>query len=237
MIDSHKKILGIINARGGSKGIPRKNIKELMGKPLVGYSIEAGLKSKCIDDLIVSTDDKEIATVAREMGASVPFIRPANLAGDNVRQIKAILHCINYLKEKMQKTYDYVVLLQPTSPLRTAEDIDNAYNVLVEKKADSVISYTSVGNHHPYHMYYFEDNKPKSVIGHGRSNLQRQTLPEFFIVNGAVRIAKTDVIVKTESFFTDKSVPYIMPNDRSINIDEPFDWQLAEFYLSSMAAK
>ena len=232
MSDSHKNILGIINARGGSKGIPRKNIKELQGKPLIGYSIEAGLNSKCIDDLIVSTDDKEIATVAKEMGASVPFMRPASLAGDNVRQIEAIIHCINYLKNEQRKTYDYVALLQPTSPLRIAEDIDNAYELLIEKEADSVISFTSVENHHPYHMYYIEDDKPKSVVEHGRSNLQRQTLPEVFIVNGAVRIAKTDTLVKSESFFSDNSVSYIMPNERSINIDEPSDWQLAEFILS-----
>ena len=232
MSDSHQKVLGIINARGGSKGIPRKNIKALKGKPLIGYSIEAGLKSECIDDLIVSTDDEEIAAVAKEMGASVPFIRPADLSGDNVRQIEVILHCINYLKDEQQKNYDYIALLQPTSPLRIAEDIDNAYDLLIEKQADSVISFTSVENHHPYHMYYIEDHKIKSVIDHDRSNLQRQTLQEAFIVNGAVRIVNTDVLIKSKSFFSDNSVSYIMPNERSINIDEPYDWQLAEFILS-----
>lgn len=231
MADNKKKIIGIINARGGSKGIPRKNIKLLNGKPLIAYSIEQGLKSKLLDRLIVSTEDEEIAEIANKYGAVVPFLRPKELAKDNVRQIWSIFHAIDHFKEK-NEVFDIVVLLQPTSPFRTAQDIDQCINLLKQNTANSVVSFSSVMGGHPYHMFTIEGQSPKRLINTQKLNMQRQHLPETYIVNGAVKIAYTNWLRKEKTFISDNMKGYIMPIERSINIDTKFDWLLAEFISS-----
>ena len=228
------RVLGIINARGGSKGIPRKNVKTLSGRPLIEYTVKAGLGAKCIDRLIVSTEDDEIAMLSRELGADVPFMRPLELAGDDVRQIDAVLYAIKYLEDNEQERFDYIALLQPTSPLRISYDIDSAFELLCQENADSVISFTTVDNYHPLHMYYMNGVAPLPVINEERINKQRQNLPEVFIVNGAIRIAKHDVVVNDKTFFSSSTVSYVMPRERSINLDEPFDWELAEFLMAKI---
>jgi len=228
----NKKILGLINARGGSKGIPRKNIKNLAGKPLIAYTIDAGLGCTFIDDLVVSTDDEEIALIAKSCGAQVPFIRPLELAQDDVRQIDSVLHAIDYMENKHQIKYDWIVLLQPTSPFRTAEDINKAFELMAKEGAESVISFSPVENHHPYHMYSVEHGHPKPIIDFKRNNMQRQNLPNVYIVNGAIRISARDYVVGHKSFFSDNSCAYVMPRERSVNIDDPFDWEIAEFMVS-----
>lgn len=231
------KILGIINARGGSKGILKKNIKPLNGKPLIGYSIEAGLKSRYLDDLIVSTDDKEIAEIAVSFGANVPFIRPDELAKDNVRQIWSIFHALDLFKDKMEKLFDILVLLQPTSPFRKACDIDECIRLLVKTGSDSVISFSPVMGGHPYHMFTLEEQIPKKFIDLKTNNLQRQNFPKAYIVNGAVKVAKVDWLYKNKTFISDNMQAYIMPIERSVNIDSEFDWVLAEFLITQSSHK
>ena len=146
-----KKILGIIPARGGSKGIPKKNIAQLSGKPLIAYTINAALKSKLLTKVIVSTDDKKIADIAKEYGCEVPFIRPESLSGDDVLTYPVLKHAIEFLQENNHEKYDAILLLQPTSPFRSSKDIDNAINLL-SKDVDCVISISNVEGNHPLRM-------------------------------------------------------------------------------------
>ena len=149
------KVLGVIPARGGSKGIPNKNIKLLNGKPLIYYSIFEGLKSKVISDLIVSTDDEKIKKIAENFGANCPFIRPSDLSNDTALAIPTIQHATLFMEKMKKFKYDYVVMLQPTSPLRTSTDIDKAINMLIKSSSDGIISIVNVDNNHPMKMKKF----------------------------------------------------------------------------------
>lgn len=227
--------LGLICARGGSKGIPRKNIKEMHGKPLIAWSIEAGLKSKRLDDVIVSTDDQEIADIAQSCGANVPFIRPSEHATDKALQIDAILHAINIL-EAGGKIYDYVVLLQPTCPMRTSSDVDTAIDILIKSEADTLISVTTAGGYHPVTMYQEEEDRTitpfiKSASGAG---VLRQEFPPLWWRNGAIYILSTKILKDRHSLYGDRIAKYEMPADRSANIDEPIDWIITEALMKEM---
>jgi CMP-N-acetylneuraminic acid synthetase len=221
-------VLGLINARGGSKGVPRKNVKPLCGKPLIVYSIEAGLGSRIISELVVSTEDEEIANIARKWGAQVPFIRPAHLSVNNVKQMGAVLHAIDFLEKEWGKEYDIVVLLQPTSPLRTSRDIDCAVEKMINTGADSVVSFTEV-RQHPYQMYRLENERPVKLIDAPRT--RRQEFPAVFMLNGAVYAARRDVIIQKRSFIGDKCVGFVMSQAESVNIDTYLDWEIAEILM------
>ena len=226
------KILGLINARKGSKGIPKKNIKLLNKKPLITYSIEAALKSKLINDLVVSTDCNEIAKVSKQCGASVPFLRPDNLALDNTLQIEVIKHAVNYLK-KNTKVYDIIILLQPTCPLRNEEDIDNSIRLLVNSNSDTVISVMKVTGHHPVTMYKGNPEiKLEPLIQSNPEGVLRQEFNDIYWRNGAIYAFKEEVLLKNNSLYGKKIVGYEMPIERSANIDEPFDWDFTEFLLN-----
>jgi len=227
-----KKILALITARGGSKGLPQKNILPLAGKPLIAWTIEQAKKSKYLDTVIVSTDSQKIAKIAKNFGAEVPFIRPANLATDKAKSIEVILHCLNWLKER-KKFYDLVMLLQPTSPLRTAIDIDNSLKLLFSKKAQAVISVCAT-EHHPYWINTLpKDGCLKNFINPEIENKPRQQLPKFYRLNGAIYLAYSDYLEKQKSFFGNKSYAYIMPPERSVDIDNYFDFKLAEVTLKT----
>ncbi|HLE57406.1 MAG TPA: acylneuraminate cytidylyltransferase family protein, partial [Rhodothermia bacterium] len=144
------RVLAVIPARGGSKGVPRKNLVQLCGRPLIAYTIEAGLSAKSVSRLVVSTEDEEIASVARSLGADVPFIRPATLATDAAQSLPVVQHAVQAVEEFEGAPYEVIVMLQPTTPLRTADDIDSAVTLLLESGADSVVSVVDVGGHHPY---------------------------------------------------------------------------------------
>lgn len=222
------RVLGLICARGGSKGIPRKNIKLLMGKPLIAYAIEVGLKAKGIERLVVSTDDQEIAEIAREYGADVPFIRPAELAQDNSLQIDAIKHALEYIQYE-DGVYDALCLLQPTCPLRTVEDVDGALAVLEKERADTVISVTKVTGYHPVTMYAeLADHSVVPLMRSDSAGVLRQDFSDVFWRNGAVYVVKADVLLKKNSLYGSKVCKYEMPAERSANLDEPFDWLIAE---------
>ena len=221
-------MIAVIPARGGSKGVPGKNIKDLYGKPLIAYTIEAALNAKYISEVIVSTDDEEIAKVAQKYGAKVPFLRPATLATDNAQAIDSYIYTVERLNRDFgYKINDFIVLL-PTTPLRVSEDIDNAAKMYVNKKADSVISYVEgcspiTGFKYLNDDHSFEHNFPYSLAN-------RQEMKKAFIPNGAVYVFKLSLL-KGGSYFSDKSYAYVMPQSRSIDIDTTQDFEYVEFIL------
>jgi len=221
-------MLAIIPARGGSKGLPNKNIKELNGKPMIAYTIEEAKKSKYITQIIVSTDSQEIAKIATSYGASIPFIRPAELATDTALAIDNYIYTIERLMKSSKNEISEFIVLQPTSPLRLAEDIDAAIELYHNKKADSVISYTK--EQHPiiWHKYITEDNKFDNIFKDSLNNRQEERVS--YYPNGSIFIFRYDLI-KNRKYYSDKSFAYKMPRKRSIDIDTIEDFEYAEYLL------
>ena len=227
-----KKILAIIPARGGSKRLPRKNILKLNGKPLIEWTIDAGLNSKYIDDLVVSTDDKEIADVSKKAGALVPFLRPDYLSNDEAKSIDVIIHAILYLKEELKKNYDYVVLLQATSPLRDNVDVDNAIKYFFEKKADAVISVCEMEHSPLWSNVLPKDNSMINFLDEKILNKRSQDLETFYRINGAMYICSCSRFINEKRLFLkDNIFAYVMNKEKSIDIDDEFDFKFAEFIL------
>lgn len=224
-----KRFLAIIPARGGSKGIPHKNIMNLCGKPLISYSIEEAKQSKYIDYVLVSTDDKEIKDVSIAYGANVPFLRPEKFSDDKAKSIDVVIHGIEFLKNE-GNVFDYVVLLQPTSPLRTYEDIDSAIELILEKNEGSLVSICEV-DENPILMRTIENDTLKSILEFSGDNLRRQDLPKYYIFNGALYINTVEMILGTNAFIDEKSIPFIMERSKSIDIDNILDAKLAEYIL------
>jgi N-acylneuraminate cytidylyltransferase len=219
-------LLAIIPARGGSKGIPRKNIKPLANKPLIAWSIEIAKQTSCIDRLIVSTEDKEICSIAREYGAEVPFMRPPELAADETPGVTPALHAISKLPD-----YDWVLLLQPTSPLRSAEDIDGIWQFCQERLAPSVVSISEVVKH-PFWMYECDVEHRLEPVIKGRPDvMRRQDLPSAYALNGALYLARTDWLLEQKNFIGPGTLGYIMPTERSVDLDTLEDWRWVEFLI------
>jgi len=223
-----KKILGIIPARSGSKGLPRKNILPLAGKPLIVWTIEAANGSKYIDRCIVSTDSEEIAEEAVKYGGDVPFLRPVKLATDEADSDSVVLHAIDALPQK----YDMVVLLQPTSPLRTSENIDKALNLMLEKKAPALVSVVKTG-HPPECSVRIGDNLKISELAvkldRGK---RRQDYPPTYRLNGAIYVAQSLYYLQKKTFITEDTIAFIMPPERSVDIDSRLDLRLAELIIN-----
>lgn len=228
------RILGVIPARGGSKTIPKKNVKPLLGRPLIAYTIVPALKSKLLTRVIVSSDDKEIIKVSKRYGADVPFIRPKELAKDLSLALDVIKHAVLEVENQEGKNYDYVVMLQPTTPLRTTRDIDNALRKLIETGADSVISVVSVGAIHPVRMKRIDGDRLVDYAEESVENMPKELLPPVYIRNGAIYAVKRDILVNTHSFKGDDCRPYVMPEEPSINIDSKMDFLLAETVMRKM---
>ncbi|KYH35144.1 CMP-N,N'-diacetyllegionaminic acid synthase [Clostridium tepidiprofundi DSM 19306] len=224
-----KRIIAIIPARGGSKGIPNKNIIDLCGKPLIAYSVEEAKKSKYIDRVIVSTDSLKIKEVSLNYGAEVPFIRSEELSSDSAKSIDVVIDCLQRLEDTYD-LYDYVVLLQPTSPLRMCEDIDSAIERIVEFKSKSLVSMCEAYQN-PILMRTIEKDRMFKIVDCNKSNLRRQELPKFYIFNGAIYISSVEMIYSERAFVNDDTIPFIMDKERSIDIDEPKDIVLAEYFL------
>ena len=227
------RAIAVIPARGGSKGVPRKNLYLLLGKPLLAYTIEAALASKCLTDVVVSTEDLEIATVAKKCGAQVPFMRPAELASDTALSRPVVEHAVSEMEKLRLQTYDVVVMLQPTTPLRSPEDIDAGLNLIKETEADSVISVVNVGGYHPFRMKrIIADNILINFIDQGYEDMRpRQVLPPVYIRSGALYIVRRAVLMEQHSFVGTDCRAYIMPEERAVNIDTRFDLLLAEQLL------
>jgi CMP-N-acetylneuraminic acid synthetase len=220
----------IIPARKGSKRLPNKNTRPLLDKPLISWTIEEAVKSYYIDSITVSTDDEAVMDIADGYGIYV-LKRPQELAADNSSTIDVILHFISHMREKGEDA-KHIILLQPTSPLRTAKHIDEAIYSYLRKidKIDSLISVTK-SEHPPWWTKKIGENGIlEDVFKYDRSEFKRsQDFPETFMVNGAIYIAKTDSFIKNKGFWTDKTLPYVMENNCSIDIDTEFDLMLAEF--------
>lgn len=224
-------MIALIPARGGSKGLPGKNIKYLNGKPLIAYTIEAAMKSRHISRVIVSTDDEEIARISMLHGAEVPFLRPVELAGDHSKAIDAYLYTVQRLMTDENICINEFAVLLPTSPLRGASDIDNAVELFISKKADSVISLVE-SNHPPtWYKRIDETGVIRDFFKDIDGSLNRQEVPSTFIPNGAIYIFQYDFLEKNRTYYGDKTFAYIMSRMKSIDIDTELDFLFAEFLL------
>ena len=219
-------LLALIPARGGSKGIPRKNIKNLCGKPLIAWSIEVAQESDLVDKVVVSTDDEEIAEIALSYGAEVPFFRPPELAQDETPGIDPVLHALGKLPK-----FDSILLLQPTSPLRTASDIDGIVKMCQEAQAPAAVSICE-SSKHPNWMFSCGKDGTLSPFTDTPVSMRRQDLDKIYTLNGSLYLAKTDWIQDNGSFLSPETVGYLMPPERSLDIDTMFEWSLLEFLMS-----
>jgi N-acylneuraminate cytidylyltransferase/CMP-N,N'-diacetyllegionaminic acid synthase len=232
------EILGIIPARGGSKGIKKKNIIPLEGKPLIAWTIEAALNADSISRLIVTTEDDEIAETARKFGAEIPFKRPDELAGDNVGGLDPIVHALEWLKEHENYSPDYFMLLQPTSPLRTSEDIEKAVAITLESNANNLISISEIREHPCNAMMVDEQGMMKNFLGVDLNDLikkypRRQDLPPAYIENGAVYLSRTETFLKNRSFYDPAPHAMVMSKENSVDIDNMLNLYVAESILRS----
>lgn len=225
------RVLGLINARGGSKGVPGKNIRLLHGKPLIAYSIEIAKRSRLIDRVVVSTDSPEIAIIARNYGAETPFIRPKELASDNSLQIDSIIHAVDFIEQEENQSYDYICLLQPTSPIRLINDVDDVIEKLISYGADSMITVTQVKGFHPFTYYKMtNDERLEPFMQTPTAGVIRQDFPEIFWRTGSVYALKRDNL-KFRSLYGNDIRGHIIPAERCANIDDPLDWEITELLL------
>jgi len=226
-----REILAVIPARGGSKALPGKNILPLGGKPLIGWTIEASLACPAITRTLVTTDSQEIADVARRFGAEAPFLRPADLAADDTPGIAPILHAVGWLEDNEGYRARYVVVLQPTSPLRTADDIGGAVELADSRQADAVVSLTETPCH-PFWMKRLDERgRVFDFIPGRQASPIRQGLPKAYALNGAIYLARREVLLEAQTWYTDKTYGYLMPRERSLDIDEPWDLYLANLLV------
>lgn len=233
-----KSFLAILPARGGSKGIPGKNIKLLGNKPLIAWTIEAAKNSRYIDRIVISTDSNEIADVSRQFGADVPFMRPVELASDSAKTSDAIIHAIKWLSENDKANYDYFVLLQPTSPLRNEIHIDKSIETIInDKNAGSLVSVREVKENPHLMKVISEDGYLDNLITTDKSDNRRQDLPGVYILNGAIYISKTDEYLVNPSFYSGNCLPFVMNYESSIDIDDITDFHLAEYLLNKANVK
>lgn len=219
------KVLGLIPARGGSKGIPGKNIKLLNGRPLISYSIEVALASKYIDDVVVTTDSEEIAKLSRSFGAEVPFMRPPELAQDSSKTIDCVVHARDELI-RLGRRPDVVVLLQPTSPLRSALDVDSALELFFREGCRGLVSVSKTEENPVLIRAMGIDGELKPLLDIP-STVRRQDMPEFYSVNGSIYINLADELT-LETSLNDNPIGYVMPAKRSVDIDTIADFQEAE---------
>ena len=225
-----KDILAIIPARGGSKGIARKNLRLLAGKPLVMYSIEAAKESQWVSRVLVSTDDEEIKSISVTAGAEVPYLRPAKLAADDVHAIEVVLHALSWLREKESYIPDVVVMLLPTSPLRCAEAIDEAISRFCMQKVPSIVSVARCAQR-LVQIRYIRGGALVPVIDLPDPNIQRQDCEPIFAVNGAIYVASPATIETFKTFHVPGAIAFEMEPRQSVDIDTIHDVELAEYYL------
>ena len=228
-----KRLLAVIPARGGSKRLPRKNVLDLAGKPLIAWTIQEALNCKYIDQVIVSTDDKEISDISKEYGADVPFFRPSELATDEAKTVDVVLHLLDEL-EKVGERYDYIILLQPTSPLRTAQNIDESVELLQMKNSDAVISVCE-SEHPPLWCNVLPDDMSMdNFLDESVKNKRSQDLSKQYRINGAIYISSVEKLKKENSFFlSNNCIAYIMKQNVSIDIDTIDDFDFALLRISN----
>jgi CMP-N,N'-diacetyllegionaminic acid synthase len=228
-----QKFLGIITARGGSKGIPGKNIKNLLGKPLIAWTIERALECEYLEKIIVSTDDDEIAEISKKYGAEVPFKRPNELAEDTTPTWPVLQHALKFMEDNLSQSFRGIVLLQPTSPLREKEDIDGCIETFLKNDCEAVISVCESLDNPYFNM--MEANADGFLDKCKKANpipTRRQDAPPVFISNGAVYVFDREAIWKEKQADVKKILPFLMPREKSLDIDDKLDWEKAVFQLS-----
>lgn len=227
-------LLAVIPARGGSKGIPRKNVALLKGKPLIEYSIEAARKSRFIDEILLSTDDEEIAGVGQRLGLDVSYRRPPELAGDGAAMIDAVEHGLGWFKRARGRLPDEVLLLQPTSPLRSVQDIDGAVALFRESGARSLVSVHPMSEH-PCECIVGAGNDWEYLVPPPKGSVRRQDYRnDFFFINGAIYLAETRTLLSRRAFIhPGETVMYVMPRERGLDIDTSVDLVVAEAMMRS----
>ena len=227
------KYAAIITARGGSKRLPKKNILELAGKPLIAWTIEAAKNCSKIEDVIVTTDSEEIVKVAIEFGARVPFKRPEELSNDTATSFDVVKHCLDYLNEIEDKQVEYLVLLQPTSPLRSSEDIEKAIELLELKNASAVVSVCPTEHSPLWSNTLDETLSLDSFLRDEVKNTRSQDLPAYYRLNGAIYVCKVEDFLKEKTFFLSKNnFAYVMSTESSVDIDTQLDFLVADFLLN-----
>lgn len=229
------RVLGVIPARGGSKGIPRKNVRRLAGKPLLQYTAEAALGVSRLARVILSTEDEEIAAVARSCGLDVPFLRPPELALDDTPTLPVLQHAVSAM-EKAGERFDAICLLQPTAPFRRTVDIDGCIDLLLRNGADSVITVLPVPLEHNPHWVYFQNDQGLLKLSTGEDSPipRRQLLPPAFHREGSVYVMRRDVLMEQSSLYGSKVAGFLIDSSRSVNLDTLEDWERAENLLTKM---
>lgn len=229
---SRKRVLCVITARGGSKGIPRKNLALLCGKPLLQYAIESALAANLLSKVVLSTDDLEIAELGKKLRIEVPFIRPKKLARDETPTLPALKHAVRFLEREGEK-YDAICLLQPTNPLVEPHDIDNCVRIFFKKLADTIMSVSEVPCEYNPNWVYFKRKNGTLYLSTNRKNppVRRQLLPPAFHRKGSIYIVKRDILIKKNTLYGKKLIGYLIPSDNSVNIDCPEDLIKADTLL------
>jgi CMP-N,N'-diacetyllegionaminic acid synthase len=227
-------VLGVITARGGSKGIPRKNLASVLGKPLLAYTAEVALAAGRLSRVILTTDDEEIAAVGRQYGLEVPFLRPAELARDHTPSLPVVQHSVQWMEERGCR-FDAICLLEPTTPMRRAADIDACIGLMEHSGADSVVSVLPVPHHYNPHWVYFPsvDGSLRLSTGEMAPIPRRQELPEAFHREGSIYIVRREVLMVGNSLYGDRLVGYAMDPAESVTIDEPNDLKVLEQMLEA----
>ena len=233
------KILAVIPARGGSKGVVRKNIRPICGKPLIAYTIETALAARhLLHRSIVSTDDPEIQAIACEYGADVPFLRPPELAGDRVPTLPVLQHAVRFVEEEDGIALNWVLLLQPTTPLRVIEDIEATVALAHQNSCDSVISVVQVFAEHPIFMKRIKNNQLLPYCIEEKEGTRRQDCrPPAYLRNGAIYLSRRDVLMHGDSIWGQVIRPYVMPPERSVNIDSDLELKLVELLIQERMIK
>lgn len=222
------KVLGLVTARGGSKGLPGKNVRLLSGKPLIAWTIDAAKAAECLDAIVVSTDDLAIADAARQAGAEVPFMRPEELSGDTASSIDVVLHAIDVLAAS-GRHFDIVVLLEPTSPLREPSDIDQGLARLVESGAGSIVSVCRVESMHPAFIFRREDSdRLRPYLDRQPTGLRRQDIEPLYFLEGTLYASYIDVLRAQRSFYHENTIGYEVPKWKSLEIDDIDDFKMLE---------
>jgi CMP-N-acetylneuraminic acid synthetase len=231
-MNTQMRVLGVVTARGGSKGIPRKNIRLLCGKPLLQYTAESALAAKRLNRVILSTDDEEIAEVGRRCGLEVPFMRPPELAQDDTPTVPVLQDAVRRLEQSGDR-YEAILVLQPTNPLRRPEDIDGAIELLERTGADSVISFVEPGEKHPARMKFIdaEGRVQDPPFAEAFEGQRRQDLPKLYLREGSIYLTRRAVLMDQSSIKGRNCRAWMISEDRACNIDTPFDWFIAEQLL------
>jgi CMP-N-acetylneuraminic acid synthetase len=234
MLNANPKILAITLARGGSKSVPRKNIRPIQGIPLIAYTIAEAKRSKFISRFIVSTDDKEIQQIAKEYGAEAPFLRPSEYSSDTASSLSALQHAVNWVEKNEGIRYDFVVELMCTNPMKTSEDIDACIDKLLNTNADSVIAMHRLEDHHPIRIKKIVADRIVNFCLPEKAETRRQDLkPDAYIRSGSIYAVRRDhLMIDGLRYGSIESRPYILPAARAVNVDTEIDFLLAEYLLA-----